>query len=309
MTEGNIGSAQGSSTCVCSPKESPTLSGTPSILELNELIHRSGSRTNIANNKTSCDGEGAKPDSTDQEQQTVLTEADVPPALPSPLQQTLGSSPISYAKVAQSPSSKAMAPDCASTDTLPQPKVSSEVAVTPLASVVLEQRLDNLYAMIRLERQNLFSGPLITITVGSTRVTGIFKRVAMALSSVLNAYFVQNPESVEYHSPVENLEPGAFYYLLSTYPHETSQDFMVWPVPMQKTFAKNVSLLHASRKLGMVRYTRENLIIHIKSEGGTPILRGDRYRRKNENIRPRPALDAHGQPPLPRQVQRTDPRP
>jgi hypothetical protein len=263
MTESSIGSGQGSSTCVDSPKKTPTLSGSPSILELNDFIHHSGSWFNIANNKTSCEEQGAKTDSTNQEQQIVPTEADFQPTLPSSPQQPPGSSSLSYVKVVQSPSSKAMAPDCASTETVTQSKLSPEVTVTPLASVVIEQRLDNLYAMIRPERQNLFSGPLITITIDSVKVTGIFKRVAMALSSVLNEYFVQNPESIEYQSPAENLVPGAAFYLLNIYPHETSQVFMVPPVPMQETFAMNVSLLHASRKLGMVRYTKEILSTHI----------------------------------------------
>jgi hypothetical protein len=263
ITGGSIESAQGSANCVDPPKMTPSPSCPPSIDELNEFIHRSGSWANIATNGTSYEGEDAKTEPADQEQRIVPTEADFPLALPSSPQQTLGSSAVSYAKVVQSPSSETMASDCTGTEVPTQLKVSSKINTTPLAGVVVEQRLDNLYAMIRPERQNLFSGPLITITIGSIRVTGIFKRVAMALSSVLNTHFIQNPESIEYHSPAESLEPGAVYYLLNTYPHKTSKEFMVPPVPMQDTFARNVSLLHASRKLGMVRYTREILTIHI----------------------------------------------
>lgn len=262
-TEYSVTSARGSSTCADTPKSPSSPSDPPSIAELNEFIHCSGSWSNIATSKPSYEVPDAEISSPMQEQQTVPTAADFAVALPCCPQQASRCSAASYVEVAQSPSSEPTAPDCVSTDAPPQPKVLSEVTVASSVSGVVEQPLDNLYVMIRPQRQNLFTGPRITINIGTVKVTGIFKRVAMAVSSVLNEHFVKSPDSVEYTSPDDILVPGAVRYLLIAYPQNISQEFMAYAVPMQGTFAKNVSLLHASRKLGMEQYTRPLLNAHV----------------------------------------------
>jgi hypothetical protein len=82
----------------------------------------------------------------------------------------------------------------ASTDPAAPPKIPKSSPGPPEpASEVVDQRLDNLFYMIRQERLKLLTGPQITIYVGSTEIRGIYKRVALAASAVLSDFFTKNP--------------------------------------------------------------------------------------------------------------------
>jgi hypothetical protein len=126
----------------------------------------------------------------------------------------------------------------------------------------LQQPLEDLYVMIRQQRQELFQGALITIDVQDRNgaVKGIYKRVAMAISPVLNRYFEQNPYSMAYTSR-EFADAEAIRYLLGTWMEDIRDQFEVEAVPMQETFIANVKLLRASHILGMERYTQHILSI------------------------------------------------
>jgi hypothetical protein len=185
--------------------------------------------------------------------ESVLSVADFPAVLPPSPPVTAASPSVSYAKVAQSPAK----PD---TPTLTE----TNVWASKEHSALVEQPLDNLYVMIRQERQGLLKGPQITIHSGTEAVTGIFKRAAMAASSVLNAHFVKNPEVFEYHlSPEDTVDPRAIHYLLVSYMHGISKDLEACAVPWLNTFSQNVALLRAARKLGMEPYTKHILTSHV----------------------------------------------
>jgi hypothetical protein len=129
----------------------------------------------------------------------------------------------------------------------------------------LQQPLDDLYVMIRQQRQELFQGPLITIDVGDRDgvVKGIYKRVAMAVSPVLNRYFERNPYSMTYTSH-EKGDANAVQYLLGTWMEYIRDQFEVQAVPMQETFVANVKLLRASRILGVERYTQHIMNTYLE---------------------------------------------
>jgi hypothetical protein len=129
----------------------------------------------------------------------------------------------------------------------------------------LQQPLEDLYVMIRQQRQELFQGPLITIDVQDRNgaVKGIYKRVAMAVSPVLNRYFEQNPYSMVYTSR-EYADAEAVRYLLGIWMEDIRDEFEVQAVPMQETFIANVKLLRASRILGMERYTQHIMNTYLE---------------------------------------------
>jgi hypothetical protein len=154
-------------------------------------------------------------------------------------------------------------PTCTEPDVPPQPKEAPKTLVKPSPSPVVNQCLDNLFVMIRQQRQALFEGPLITLHINQIAINGIFKRAAMAVSRVLNEHFTMYPKSIEYRFPTDVLAPEAVRYLLMSWMWEVSQDFEVFAVPVQDTFAKNVTLLRAARFLGMERYTKHILTAHI----------------------------------------------
>jgi hypothetical protein len=184
-------------------------------------------------------------------------------SLPSPPKISASSS-MSNAKVLQSPpSSKPTAPILIEANVSPQPRISREVNHSQSSSSVVEQPLDNLFVMIRQQRQALFSGPLITLHINESVVTGVHKRVAMAVSRVLNEHFTAKPESTEYRFSTDILNPEAIRYLLISWMRGVSQEFEAYAVPMQDTFAKNVALLRAARFLGMEQYTRQILAEHV----------------------------------------------
>jgi hypothetical protein len=129
---------------------------------------------------------------------------------------------------------------------------------------VVEQPLDDLYVMIRQQRQKLFQGPFIAIKTQDVWVRGIYKRVAMAASPVLNKHFVKNPKSLEYVFDTNGPAPDAVHYLLVIWMLVTRNEFEVNAVPMQATFANNVKLLLASRMLGMERYTQHIMDTYLQ---------------------------------------------
>jgi hypothetical protein len=118
--------------------------------------------------------------------------------------------------------------------------------------------------MIRQERQNLLTGPKITIYVGSSEISGIYKRVALAASAVLSDFFTKNPESSEYRFPEGSVSPDAIRLLLVTWMEEACKEFELQEVPMRSSFVENIALLRASRLLGMERYVREILVAHVE---------------------------------------------
>jgi hypothetical protein len=170
----------------------------------------------------------------------------------------------SNAKSAQSfPSSKSMSAATTITDVPPQPSGSPEDDLSSTPSSVVEQPLDNLFVMIRQQRQALLAGPLVTLYVNESVITGVYKRVAMVVSRVLNEHFTANPESTEYRFVTDVLAPEAIRYLLVSWVGEVSQEFEAYAVPMQDTFGKNVALLRAARFLGMEQYTKHILTEHV----------------------------------------------
>jgi len=70
--------------------------------------------------------------------------------------------------------------------------------------------------MIRQQREKLLEGPKITVYVGSDAVKGIYKRAAMASSSVLNEHFTNYPRSVEYRFEQGSVSPLSVKHLLVT---------------------------------------------------------------------------------------------
>tara|TARA_R110002003_G_scaffold27_5_gene1374 strand:- start:5916 stop:7589 length:1674 start_codon:yes stop_codon:yes gene_type:complete len=194
------------------------------------------------------------------EPQKVPTGADFPMTLPHSPPRTPSLPQVSYAKTANSASLRpASKTAIVGADALPQLDLNDSSPHPPAPSFAVEQKLDNLLVMIRQARQNLFKGPRITIFVGRIAIKGIFKRVAMAVSSMLNRHFSRNPESVEYHFGAGYLDPEALRFLLISWVQDTSREFEAYAVPMRGTFAQNVALLRAARVLGMERYTRHIL--------------------------------------------------
>ncbi|KAH7392126.1 hypothetical protein DE146DRAFT_790684 [Phaeosphaeria sp. MPI-PUGE-AT-0046c] len=139
----------------------------------------------------------------------------------------------------------------------------SEAAPASLQSVFVDQQLDNLYTMIRQQREKLFHGPLITIHIGSSRVIGIYKRVAMATSSILHKYFSENLESVDF-TIQDFIAPDAVKYMLNTWMREMCHEFEVHAMPLQSSFANNVAILRAARFLGLEPYTKWILTNHVE---------------------------------------------
>jgi hypothetical protein len=117
--------------------------------------------------------------------------------------------------------------------------------------------------MIRAQRQTLFTGPFMTIYVGSNAIHGIYKRVGMALSSEINRYFTKNPTSLEYRFPDGAIDASAVRVLLLSWPRSMSQEFEAYGVPMLASFGENVALLRAARLLGMERYARHTLVTFV----------------------------------------------
>jgi hypothetical protein len=153
----------------------------------------------------------------------------------------------------------------ASTNPAAPPKIPKSSPGPPEpASEVVDQRLDNLFDMIRQERLKLLTGPQITIYVGSTEIRGIYKRVALAASAVLSDFFTKNPESSEFRFPEGSVSPNAIRLLLVTWMKEACKEFELQEVTMRSSFAENIALLRASRLLGMERYVREILVAHVE---------------------------------------------
>jgi hypothetical protein len=194
----------------------------------------------------------------------VLNETQSPAKSPQSSAKTMTLPSLYSAKVGQfPPSCRPTMSACIEADVPPQSKETPRTLVKPSPNPLVNQCLDNLFVMIRQQRQALFEGPLITLHINQIAINGIFKRAAMAVSRVLNEHFTMYPESIEYRFPTDILAPEAVRYLLMSWMWEVSQEFEVFAVPMQDTFAKNVALLRAARFLGMERYTKHILTAHI----------------------------------------------
>jgi hypothetical protein len=152
------------------------------------------------------------------------------------------------------PTTTSLSPASEVADVPSQPKSPVQPPGQHSPSPVVDQALDNLLEMIRAQRQGLLQGPRITIHVGDTSVEGIFKRAAMAASSVLHKHFTANPQSLEYRFSRGQIHPGAVRLLLIGWMQETCNEFEAYAVPAQKTFGEDVALLRAARLLGMERY-------------------------------------------------------
>jgi hypothetical protein len=149
------------------------------------------------------------------------------------------------------------------------PDNSSAAMAQSASSAIVDQCYDNLLEMIRPQRQALLTGPLITIHIGNTSVSGIYKRSAMAASSGLYRHFTNHPESLEYRFSRGQIHPGAVRLLLVRWMHETCNEFEAHAVPYQKTFVEDIAILRAARLLGMERYCTHILtdyITYLKTE-------------------------------------------
>jgi hypothetical protein len=247
--------AQKSASSVISSKTPAPPASAPSIEELNAFIEASSSWADVASNKVQDkDVDGAT-----MQVSPAFPEEDFSAALPLSPRQASESSSISYAEFAQSTFPKTTRSSDANTEARIEFEEQSNTLGAQSSNATVVQKLDNYYVMSRPERQYLLLGVQFAFVVGSNIIAGISKRMAMAISSVLNEYFVQNPEADEYHVPENYLLPGAVRYLLVKYPEDMSHEFMAYSVPMQDTFLKNVALLRASRKLGMEPYTKHIL--------------------------------------------------
>lgn len=138
-----------------------------------------------------------------------------------------------------------------------------EAAATSQHTPVVDQPHDNLYTMIRQQRELLFHGPLITAHIGDRSVTGIYKRVAMATSSVLHKYFSKHPESVDF-TVQDYIAPEAVEYMLVTWMNEIRHEFEVFAMPLQSSFSINIAILRAARLLGMELYAKWILTKHVE---------------------------------------------
>jgi hypothetical protein len=156
---------------------------------------------------------------------------------------------VSYAKVVQSPPTNLGTPTSIEADVPPQPTLEADLY--PLFSSLIEQSLDDLFVMIRQQRQALFASPPITLYFQGVVIADVHKRVAMAVSRIVNQHFTVNPDPTEYHFQTDVLDPDAVRYLLITWVREISEEFQVHAVPMQDIFVNNVALLRAARLLGM----------------------------------------------------------
>lgn len=193
-----------------------------------------------------------KDDSAEQAKEDLAhtsTDAYMAVTLPASPPQTPKSSSESHEKMAKTPSTGLRAAVPA------QPNSPSELHV-------FNQGPDSLFDMIRQQREKLLDGPKITVYIGSTAVEGVYKRAAMASSSVLNRHFTNNPESAEYRFEQGLVFPDAVRYLLVTWLPEACQGFEACAVRMRNTFGENVALLRAARLLGMERYASHILVIY-----------------------------------------------
>lgn len=145
----------------------------------------------------------------------------------------------------------------------PSDMPASEALYASQHSVVVDQPLDDLYTMIRQQREQLFQGPLITIHIGARSVTGIYKRAAMATSTVLNEHFTKTPESLDFIVQ-DYIAPQTVEYMLSTWMCDMCHDFEVIAMPLQSSFSNNVAILRAARLLGMEAYAKWILIKHVE---------------------------------------------
>jgi hypothetical protein len=118
--------------------------------------------------------------------------------------------------------------------------------------------------MIRQHRQSLLQGPRITIYIRDFAVIGIAKRLAMALSPVLNEHFASDPTSLEFHLNAVALEPLAVHTLLVEYPETTANHFRAGEVGFQGWFRDDVAILSASRVFGMQMYTTSILATYLR---------------------------------------------
>ncbi|EUC45361.1 hypothetical protein COCMIDRAFT_78650, partial [Bipolaris oryzae ATCC 44560] len=134
---------------------------------------------------------------------------------------------------------------------------------------IVDQCYDNLLEMIRPQRQALLTGPRITIHIGNTSVSDIYKRSAMAASSVLHRHFTNHPNSLECRFSRSQINPGAVRLLLIKWMREACNEFEAHAVPYQKTFFEDIAVLRAARLLGMERYCSHILgayTTYLKSE-------------------------------------------
>lgn len=128
-----------------------------------------------------------------------------------------------------------------------------------VSNPVVDQPLNDWYGMTRPHRQYLLKGPCVTIYIGKDgkiAVQDISKRVAMALSRVLNDHFTANPESLDYHLENAAVEADAVYTLLVKYPQFTCKDWEPAEMQFQGTFEKDIALLSAAHLLRMDKYVR-----------------------------------------------------
>lgn len=133
------------------------------------------------------------------EAQKGLIEADFPALAASPpCKSTTSSSTRLYASAAKSPED--MAPQVTQYSvhvTTAAPKSRTKPAAPKALAPVVDQQVDDFLETCRPHRKDLLKGPKIIISVGGKSIRGGAKRMAMAVSPVLNKHFTKYPESVE----------------------------------------------------------------------------------------------------------------
>ncbi|KAF2875731.1 hypothetical protein BDV95DRAFT_280509 [Massariosphaeria phaeospora] len=201
--------------------------------------------------------------------QTVPTAADFPSILPeSASRSTATITSTTWAKATMQSRSPVSTPDLKNvkvTHASP-PKASAKAkAASKVPNPVVDQELSDLVHMLRPARRDLLRGPRITVWVGTQAVAGIAKRAAMAVSSVLNEHFTQNPSSLEYRFPSGAVSLAAVRVLLVKWLETPcrSTEVLASVVGSQNSFTANIALLRTARLLGMQQYTKPILGWHV----------------------------------------------
>ncbi|KAF2477106.1 uncharacterized protein BDR25DRAFT_309406 [Lindgomyces ingoldianus] len=143
-------------------------------------------------------------------------------------------------------------------------KISEVAASLVTLNPIVDQDLDELMNATKSHRLTFLTGPMITVFIGDKAVRGVYKRAAMVVSSVLNQFFKEDPESLEYHFPALHLDADAVRHLLVHWMNDTCTRFEAIPVTPLPSFRGNLELLRAIRFLGMEQYAKFNLSWHVR---------------------------------------------
>ncbi|KAF2635733.1 hypothetical protein P280DRAFT_169800 [Massarina eburnea CBS 473.64] len=134
---------------------------------------------------------------------------------------------------------------------------------TTAPNPVVNQPIDDIFQMCQTQRRELLQGPQITIHMGTTTISKISKRFAMAASPILNAHFTSHPTSLTFTIANNYLAPHAVKALLKTWPEHGVNRFQT-PDFMVTNTVDDIPILRAAYLLGMQRYTRTMRLRWVK---------------------------------------------